>query len=231
MKNRIGKTGVIVVSLANYLFGLSYKLYVDNWYTGEALFNYLYENQTCATGTARKNRMQLPKSFMNENLKKGGFSFRRNENMLALRHQDKKEIYMLSTMHKADTINVPRRNRRKDNIIQKPKVIDDYIQKMGGFDKNDAFIGNHSCIRKSYKWYIKIFFHYLEEAVFNAFIIYKNYHPQPKYMFMEFKLEIICSIPGDAGSHVEPSSEFDRLKGCHFAEVITAMEKKEKPQK
>ena len=90
LKNRIRKTGVIMVSLAKGLFGLGYKLYVDNWYTSEALFNYLYENQTCATGTARKNRMQLPKSFMNEKLKKGEFSFRRNGNMLALRYQDKK---------------------------------------------------------------------------------------------------------------------------------------------
>ena len=102
--------------------------------------------------------MQLPKSFMNEKLKKGEFSFRRNENMLALRYQDQKEIYMLSVMHKADTVNVRRRNRREDNTIQKPKVTDDYKQKMGRVDKNDAIIGNYSCIRKSCKWYIKIFF-------------------------------------------------------------------------
>ena len=94
--------------LAKDLFGLGDKLYIDNWYTSEALFNYLYENQTYATGTARKNRMQLPKSFMNEKLKKGEFSFRRNENMLSLCYQDKKEIYMVSTMHKADTVNVRR---------------------------------------------------------------------------------------------------------------------------
>ena len=43
-------------------------------------------------------------------------------------------------------------------MIQKPKVIDDYNQKMGGIEKNDAIIGNYSCIRKSYQWYIKIFF-------------------------------------------------------------------------
>ena len=231
LKNRIGKTSVIVVSLVKDLFGLDYTLHVDEWYTSEALFNYLYENQTCATGTARKNRMQLPNSFINEKSKKREFSFRRNENMLALRYQDKKEIYMLSTMHKADTINVRRRNWREDNIIQKTKVIDNYNQKMGGVDKNDAIIGNYSCIHKSYKWYIKIFFHYLEEAIFNAFIIYKNYLPQPKYTFMGCKLEIIRSMLGDAGSHVEPSSEFDPLKGWHFAEVIPATEKKGKSQK
>ena len=94
LKNRIGKTGVIVVSLANNLLGLGYKLYIDNWYTSEALFNYLYENQTCATGIAEKNRMYLPKLFMNGKLKKREFSFRRNENMLALRYQDK-YIYCL----------------------------------------------------------------------------------------------------------------------------------------
>ena len=59
----------------------------------------------------------------------------------------------------------------------------------------------------------RLFFHYLEEAIFNAFIIYKNYLPQPKYTFMGCKLEIIRSMLGDAGSHVEPSSEFDPLKG------------------
>ena len=58
---------------------------------------------------------------------------------------------MLSTMHKADTVTVRTRNRREYNTIRKPKVIDDYNQKMGGIDKNDAIIGNYSCIRKSYK--------------------------------------------------------------------------------
>ena len=110
---------------------------------------------------------------------------------------------MLPAMHKADTANVRRRNRREDTIIQNPKVIDHYNHKMGGADKNDGIIGNYSCKRKSCKWYIKIFFLYLKEGVFNAFIIYKNYHTQPKYTFMEFKLEIIASMLGDAGSHVK----------------------------
>ena len=45
LKNRTGKTGVILVSLAKDLFGLGFQLYVDNWYTSEALCNYLYEYQ------------------------------------------------------------------------------------------------------------------------------------------------------------------------------------------
>ena len=146
--------------------------------------------------------------------------------MLPLRFQDKKEIHMLSTMHKTDTVNVHRKNRREDNVIQKLKFIDNYYQKRGGVDKNDANTGNCSCIRKSCKWYINIFFHYLEKAVFNTFIIHKNYHPQPKYTFMEFKLEIIRSILGDTGSHVEPLSEFNRLKGRHLLRLYQQRKKR-----
>ena len=95
-------------------------------------------------------------------------------------------------MHKADSVNVNRRNRRNDQI-QKPTVIHDYNQKMGGVDKNDAMVGNYSCIRKSYKWYSKIFFHFLEEAVYNAFVMYYKVEEGKKHKFMQFKLKARCS--------------------------------------
>ena len=230
LENRIGKTGLIVANLANDLLGLGYKLYVDNWYTSEALFQYLYENKTCAAGTARKNRLKLPTSFKQEKLQRGQFAFRRNENMLAVRYQDKKEIYMLSTMHKADSVNVNRRNRRNDQI-QKPTVIHDYNQKMGGVDKNDAMIGNYSCIRKSYKWYTKIFFHFLEEAVYNAFVIYDKVEEGKKHKFMQIKLEVVHQMLQDVRVPPDPRAEFDSLNGRHFRTLIPATQNKEKPQK
>ena len=63
--------------------------------------------------------------------------------MFALCYKDTKEMYMLSTMRKADTVNVCRRNQWEDSIIQKPKVTDNYNKKMGGVDKNDAIICNY----------------------------------------------------------------------------------------
>ena len=50
LERRISKSGVVITSLLSDLLGLGYKLFVDNWYTSEALFDYLYENKTCAVG-------------------------------------------------------------------------------------------------------------------------------------------------------------------------------------
>ena len=74
-------------------------LYVDNWYTSEILFRYLEDNGTAACGTASENHFSLPDTFKKPPLPKGDYQFRRNNNLLALRYHDKKEIFMLSTMH------------------------------------------------------------------------------------------------------------------------------------
>ena len=133
-------------------------------------------------------------------------------------------------MHKADSVNVNRRNRCNDQI-QKPTVIHDYNQKMGGVDKNDAMIGNYSCIRKSYKWYTKIFFHFLEEAVYNAFDIYDKAEEGKKHKFMQFKLEVVRQMLQDVSVPPDPRAEFDRLKCRHCPTLIPATQNKEKPQK
>ena len=55
LERRNGKSGIVVTSLLSDILGLGCKLFVDNWYASEALFDYLYENKTCAVGTVRKN--------------------------------------------------------------------------------------------------------------------------------------------------------------------------------
>lgn len=93
----------------NGLLGKGYKLFVDNWHKSEQLFSYLYENNTAACGTARKNRLKLPASLKTPQLAKGEYAFRRNDNILAVRLNDKKEIYFLSTMHEANVVDTWKR--------------------------------------------------------------------------------------------------------------------------
>ena len=99
--------------------------------------------------------MKLPKSVSNEKLGKGQFKLKRDENILVVCYQDKKQNFLLLTMHIADIVNA---RKRSHGDVQKPKVIHDYNQKLGGVDKNHAMIGNYFSIRKTYEWNIKFFF-------------------------------------------------------------------------
>ena len=67
------------------MLGRGYNLYVDSWYTSQLLFEYLYEHDTVAAGTARKRRIGLPISFKDKKLEKNEHDFGRNENLLAVK--------------------------------------------------------------------------------------------------------------------------------------------------
>ena len=70
------------------------------------------------------------------------------------------------------------------------------------------------------------FFTFLEEAVYNKYVICKNYDPNLKYLFMILKLQVILNILVTAGSFLESLSEFHCLKVRHFSEAITATDKR-----
>ena len=129
-------------------------------------------------------------------------------------------------MHKADIVNVRKRSR---GDVRKPKVIHDYNQKMGGME-NDAMIGNYSCFRKTCKWYIKMFFRFFEEALYNTLDVYSKVGKKKTTKFMLFKLEAIREMLEDT-HQISADSEFDCLKGRHFLSVIPPSHSKEKPQK
>ena len=121
---KLGKSGAGIPRPMNGLLGKGYKLFVDNWYTSEALFTYLHEKQTAASGTARKNRLSPPPSLKKPQLQKGEHAFRRKGDMLAVRFNDKKEIYFLSTMHQANIVETGERDRHGNNV-QRLQVVND----------------------------------------------------------------------------------------------------------
>ena len=101
---------------------------------------------------------------------------------------------------------------------------------MGGVYKSNAMIENYSCIRKTYEWYIKIFFYFLEEALYNAFFVSSKESERKITKFMLFKLEVIREML--EGAHqISADSKFNRLKARHFLSVIPPSKSKEKPLK
>ncbi|CAK9816234.1 PiggyBac transposable element-derived protein 4 [Anthophora plagiata] len=215
----IGKSGAIVESLMKPYLGKGHTLFVDNWYTSPALFNLLHNNRTNACGTVNKRRSGMPK--FNDRLEKGEASFRSSNNLLAVKWIDKKEVYMLSTMHTAVFATVSRRGRER--VVQKPVGVLDYNNSMGTVDKADMVISTVNSTQKSLKWYRKFFFHLLDVCVWNAYCLYK--HRTKKTIPMtKFHLKLIREIvekyhKGINYNHRAGNNNPSRLIERHFPSV------------
>jgi len=93
---------------------------------------------------------------------------------------------------------------------------------MGGVDHNDAMIKVYSSVRKSLKWTTKIAFHFMEEAIFNSYIVYNKVIGNQR--FMQFKLALIRQLIGKA-LPVEKLYSIPTV-GKHYLELIPATAKK-----
>ena len=98
---------------------------------------------------------------------------------------------------------------------------------MGAIDKNDAQVGNYASVRKSYKWATKVFLHYVEEAVFNAYIIHKKQGGDKR--FFDFKLSVITSMLARCGKSLDQNRP--RVDGKHYPELVPPTQSKVNAQK
>lgn len=71
----------------------------------------MYENNIVVCGIVRKNRIKLFKVFIDVLFVKGEYSFRRYDDLLVVRFNDKKEIYFLLIIYRVNMVNIGRRDR------------------------------------------------------------------------------------------------------------------------
>jgi len=187
----IGKSGNIVMELLSPYLGNGHTIYMDNWFTSPKLFQLLFMNKVNACGTVRKNRKDMPQ--INGKLKDGEWSFRATKTMLALKWQDKRDVWMLTTAHSAEYCLTGKKNYKTGNPILKPTCVVDYNLHMGAVDKRDMVLSTLKSVRKSQKWYKKVFFHLFDICVYNARILHKDVTGQ-NLSFAQFQLQLIKEI-------------------------------------
>ena len=177
-------TTQIVMTLANKckLLDKGYRIFFDNYYTSPELVEELLHRDTSSCGTVRSDRKGLPKALKKTKLKRGEACFRRSKDMngdpgslLALKWCDKREVYMISSCHAATEEWTGKMNRNDGTPIYKPSCIVDYIQKMGGVDLSDQLLTYYSFLRKTGKWWRKLWVHVLNMLVLNAYILNKKF--------------------------------------------------------
>ena len=95
-------------------------------------------------------------------------------------------------MHRPKLVATKKKNKEGNNVM-KEQLVDDYNQNMGNVDKNDAITCQHTIVRKCQKWTTKVAFHLIEEALFNAHVLY-GLSDQPPLNYTEFKLAYVKEI-------------------------------------
>jgi len=160
-----------------------------------------------------------------------------NVRLLRKSWMDKRLVNMLTNCHRNVNVDTGKRDK-KGNPKIKPACIADYNQNMGGVDKSDMMLSSVECVRKTVKWYKKLFFHLLDLALLNSYIAWvivtKKNVGLAKYqlelcrqMLEKFGTASGHEGGGNRSKHAQPG----RLIGRHFPGLIEKTETNRKGMK
>nr|XP_018672513.1 piggyBac transposable element-derived protein 2-like [Ciona intestinalis] len=168
------KSAQTVVKLCQHLpVKQNHQLFFDNWFTTLDLLIYLKEIGINACGTIRGN----------EDLKKNGrgaVDFRSdfNSGILVTKWYDNNAVHIGSNFVGIEPMSTIDRwsSEIKEKVpIQCPQIITMYNKGMGGVDLADMLISLYRTEVKTRRWYIKIFWHCIDIAKVNAWLLYRRH--------------------------------------------------------
>ena len=179
------KSESIILSLLQGLENKGYVLYIDSWYSSPNLYYQLSQRGILCTGMIKESRLGVNEIFTRKmeydeiafavNSKKG-------TNLNLIQWKEKRKMNLLTTMEYD--------NIRENN---KPYPIHDYSQNMHGVDFMNYKVALFRDRRKSYKWYKYVFYHIIEIALDNAYVLFQNIKNQ-KMTILNFRLKVITQL-------------------------------------
>ncbi|KAJ8938228.1 hypothetical protein NQ314_011557 [Rhamnusium bicolor] len=110
---------------------------------------------------------------------------------------------------------------------------------MGAVDRSDMMLSSTECVRRTVKWYKKVFLHLLDIAIFNSHALYQTSIGN-KISLQAFQMKVIDQILEKYHSQIyshqtgRKCSQGDnplRLTARHFPSQVPPTEKKKEAQK
>ena len=116
------------------------------------------------TGIIRETRKQFPPELKRVNLNREGSAYFEHDDIVVIKHKAHQDRstgkatvgHFLMTAYKPLQANTSKSDR-DGSTMQKQSSIIDYNYNMGGVDMVDKQLINIEVLRKSYKWYKKLF--------------------------------------------------------------------------
>ena len=184
-------------------------IYCDNWYTSVSLLDELFSRGTLACGTARARKfgpqaLQAKTNGLASIIGPYQACAYRAGPILAFKWWQKKDqskkkkkklVYILSTIHTAMEGYSGRHERDEDRTpIYKPKAVLDYIKQMGGVDLSDQLMNYYHFLRRSNKWWRKLWVHIFNMALLNAYVLNKTYGIRKQLTHHEYRYLLALTL-------------------------------------
>ena len=167
----LGVTGDIVAYFLQPYFYKGHVVYIDNWYTSPTLAEFLHDRDTGLCGMVKANRKRMPKH--KSKLVRGEVQISYSDVWMAVRWEVKCSVRMLTSMHKLEFCTTGKISYLTNEDIIKSRYIHDYNQNMGVIDNVDKQLFIIETVRKTMKWYQKLFFYLIDLCLSNAHALYK----------------------------------------------------------
>lgn len=209
-----GLTHAVVVKLLEGLEHRGHHIYTDNYYTSPALFADLFQKGFGACGTVRVDRRGVPHE-MRCTVRKGDVvTAAVDESVTALKWMDKRPVVMLSSIHDSSMVAKRRRSRLAPggtDEVMKPKMIEEYNNKMGGVDKSDQLLSYYGFPHRTVKWWKRAFYHLVDLAIVQAYTLYRQSSQAGRHLsHQQFRIQLAKELLHSAGevamSQVSPHS-------------------------
>ena len=154
---------------------------IFRYYTSIPLADTLLAHATSFTGTAIKNRKELPSVVRNRGftLQEGETRSFRDGRMLVTAwraEKRKKPVILVSSGCSARPVTLATRHES----VSKPAVVNAYSHSMNGVDIADQLTVFYSFVRRTRKWWRKVFFYLLEVSIVNSYLLYRQKVANPQ---------------------------------------------------
>ena len=109
---------------------------------------------------------------------------------------DNKPVSVLTTIDSANDSVLTRRRVMVDQKfaqidVPQPKAIHRYNQYMNAVDRSDQLLACHNIRRKCYRWWKVLFYHLVDMAIVNSFILFQKYRSEHEDIVeLQRKLEL-----------------------------------------
>jgi len=114
---------------------------------------------------------------------------------MAILWQDKTDVCMLTNIH-----NAPAEGNfcSEGGKAIKPQIVKDYNHHMGYVDKGDRMANSYSISCHTFKWTKKLFFHLLDLAILNSYILHSSCGGK-KMSHRDFRYTLVKNMLAHAG--------------------------------